>query len=145
MTVKDIMDRVPASRAGFVYAHELGSVELLRAKDTPGTLAREVKTISWATDEAGQNVELWLTMQPASTEPLPEADGHAELAAMTGGALTALMLTLALLVLPACGAAYRIGRHIGFRKRERVEKYVRGDAVSAGDGRRAGKHMTNTR
>ena len=107
MTVKDIMDRVPASRAGFVYAHELG--------------------------------------QPASTEPLPEADGHAELAAMTGGALTALMLTLALLVLPACGAAYRIGRHIGFRKRERVEKYVRGDAVSAGDGRRAGKHMTNTR
>lgn len=126
MTVKDIVDRVPASRAGFVYAHELGSVELLRAKDTPRTLAREVKTISWATDEAGQNIELWLTMQPASAEPLPEADGRTGLAAMPGDALTALMLTLALLVLPACGAAYRIGRRVGFRKRERVEKYVRG-------------------
>lgn len=126
MTVKDIMDRVPANRADFVYAHELRSVELLRAKDTPGTLAREVKTISWAVDEAGQNVELWLTMQPASAEPPPKADGHTGFAAMPGGALTALMLMLALLVLPACGAAYRIGRRIGCGMRERVEKLARG-------------------
>ena len=126
MTVKDIMDRVPANRADFVYAHELRSVELLRAKDTPATLAREVKTISWAVDEAGQNIELWLTMQPEPAEPPPGADGRTGFAAMPGGALTALMLMLALLVLPACGAAYRIGRSVGFRKRERVEKYVRG-------------------
>ena len=126
MTVKDIMDRVPDSRTDFVYAHELRSVKLLRVKDTPEALAREVKTISWAVDEAGQNIELWLTMQPEPAEPLPEADGRTGFAAMPGGALTALMLMLALLVLPACGAAYRIGRRVGFRKRERVEKYVRG-------------------
>ena len=126
MTVKDIMDRVPPSWAECVYAHELRSVELLRAKDTPGTLAREVKTIRWAVDEAGQNIELWLTMQPASAEPLPEADGRTGFAAMPGGALTALMLTLALLVLPACGAAYRIGRRVGCRARIEYEKRVRG-------------------
>ena len=82
MTVKDIMDRVPASRAGFVYAHELRSVQLLRVKDTPETLAREVKTISWAVDEAGQNIELWLTMQPkaaeAQAEPGADAGGGQE-------------------------------------------------------------------
>ena len=64
MTVKDIMDRVHPSRAPFVYAHELGSVELSRVQDNSDTLTREVKTISWCTDEAGVNIELMLTMKP---------------------------------------------------------------------------------
>ena len=64
VTVQDIIDKVPHSRAKYVYAHELRSVELLRVVDTPATLQREVKTISWALDEAGRNIELWLTMKP---------------------------------------------------------------------------------
>lgn len=124
MTVKDIMDRVPASRADFVYAHELRSVKLLRAKDTPGTLAREVKTISWATDEAGQNIELWLTMQP---EPVGPAEPRTEPYDRAGTSilLLACMLT-ALLVAGAIGAAYRIGRHVGYWKRVHEEKCARG-------------------
>lgn len=124
MTVKDIMDRVPASRAGFVYAHELRSVELLRAKDTPGTLAREVKTISWAVDEAGQNIELWLTMQPKSAESA-EAPAEPGTCAGTymacGACVLAVLLTLALV-----GAAYRVGRHVGYWSRVEYEKRARG-------------------
>lgn len=122
MTVKDIMDRVPASRAGFVYAHELRSVELLRAKDTPGTLAREVKTISWATDEAGQNIELWLTMQPKT------AEAPAEPGACTGVymACGACMLVAVLLVLALVGVAFRIGRCAGCWARIEYEKRARG-------------------
>jgi len=124
MTVKDIMDRVPASRADFVYAHELRSVKLLRAKDTPGTLAREVKTISWAADEAGQNIELWLTMQP---EPAGPAEPRTAPYDRTGTSilLLACMLT-ALLVAGAIGAAYRIGRYVGYWKRVDEEKSARG-------------------
>lgn len=121
MTVKDIMDRVPASRADFVYAHELRSVKLLRAKDTPGTLAREVKTISWAVDESGQNIELWLTMQPEPAEPRTELHDHTG----TSILLLACMLT-ALLVVGAIGAAHRIGRIVGYRERVREEKCARG-------------------
>lgn len=121
MTVKDIMDRVPASRADFVYAHELRSVELLRAKDTPGTLAREVKTISWAVDEAGQNIELWLTMQPKS------AEAQAEPGACTGTYVACGVCVLAvLLVLALVGAAYRIGRYVGYWSRVEYEKSARG-------------------
>lgn len=130
MTVKDIMDRVPASRADFVYAHELRSVELLRAKDTPGTLSREVKTISWATDEAGQNVELWLTMQPESTgtvgtagpaEPRTEPYGQS-----ADAPLVMCCVLTALLVVVAIGTAHRVGRIIGYWERVREEKSARG-------------------
>ena len=126
MTVKDIMDRVPASRADFVYAHELRSVELLRAKDTPGTLAREVKTISWAVDEAGQNIELWLTMQPKAAEARVEAP--AEPGACTGTYMAggACALVAVLLVLALVGAVYRIGRHVGYWSRVEYEKRARG-------------------
>ena len=127
MTVKDIIDKVPHSRAEHVYAHELRSVELLRVKDTPGTLAREVKTISWATDEAGQNIELWLTMQPESAgtvgpaEPRTEPCGHS-----VDAPLVMCCILTALLVVVAIGTAHRVGRIVGYWERVREEKCARG-------------------
>ena len=76
VTVQDIIDKVPHSRAKYVYAHELRCAKLLRVVNTPATLKREVKTISWALDESGRNIELWLTLKPEDDgEPAPQQEG----------------------------------------------------------------------